>query len=127
MKPLFIFSHEDTPNIDKSELRHILICQNRLYCASETLQPLVEVNDDLHIHNSPNSFWDTIEYELKIDVEPCDIATVLSGAVRTLGREYSISSLFHQKSFEKHYEIQTDTESIHAVRLGKSSWKMQRP
>lgn len=126
MKPLFIFSHEDTTSIDKSVARHIMICQNRLYYESDTVQPLVEVNDDLHIRNSQNSFWDTIEYELKIDVEPCDIAAVLSGAIGALGQEYSISSLFHQKSFEKHYEMQVDTESMHVVRLGKSSWKIQK-
>ena len=113
-------------NIDKTAVRHIEICQNNLYYFAKDSLPLVEVNDDLAVHNSQNSFWDTVEYELKIDIEPCDIAAVLTGAVEALGRDYSISSLYHQKTFEKHYEIQTDTQSIHAVRLGKSSWNIQK-
>lgn len=126
MKPLFIFSHGDTPNIDKTLACHMAICHNLLFYDSKADQPLIEVNDDLRIHNSKNSFWDTVEYELKIDIAPCDILAVLTGAVCSLEGEYTISTIFHQKSFEKHYEIQKDTKTIHAVTLGKTSWKMQK-
>ncbi len=127
MKGCFSFDVNGLRIADDKTIRKVNICNNELFYYSKNDKELNEVNDDLIIIESKNSFWETIEYELKIDIEDVvDIVVVLNGLSKILSAGYSISNLDYQKSFEKHYEICKNSEVFHVVKLGKKGWKLKQ-
>ena len=102
------------------------ICHAPVFYRTYLSLPTVEINDDLTVLDSTHCFWDTVEYELKIDMAPCDVASVLRFAVEALQRDYSPSEVSHFRSYERHCLVRKQAAATHCVRLGKKGWRIQK-
>lgn len=125
MNNRFSFNLNGLQNLSE-KIGKVDICDNQLFYRF-TDRPLKEVNDDLTIIEPENSFWETIEYELKIDIcQDVDMVSLLIDLSKVLQKQYSISKIDHKKSFEKHYEVVLDNQNLHVVKLGKKGWKLKK-
>lgn len=126
MENVFDFNNVCMDSAVEKSLGQIEICKNTLFYKPIYSLPLVEVNDDLFISESQNSFWSTVEYELKIDIEECNAFDILEGIKCILEENYTISKISFQKSYETHCEVIKKTSISHCVKLGKKNWKMKK-
>ena len=122
----FDFDKASFDGVQSSIVNQLEICHNTLFYTSPNNTTLQEVNDDLCVVDSNNNFWTTVEYELKIDVEYCDIQAVLVRVANSMADVYSLSQIAHQKSYEKHYKIAETSGWMHCVQLGKKGWSVQK-
>lgn len=84
-----------------------------------------EINDDLFIEDSKNSFWHTIEYEMKIDIYHNSIEELLSNLKAEL-LEYDSSKIYFLNSFEHCYEATDGNLRVYYVILGKKNFKKKK-
>ncbi|MBF0316220.1 MAG: hypothetical protein HQK50_15510 [Oligoflexia bacterium] len=109
----------------------IIPIQNALIvCNSEQRslnEEYIEFNPDLHLIDTQRAYWNSIEYESKINVnmELQEFKSFLQRLEQRSSGDFGFGPLARSMSFERHFLLRSGEAEIYVVKLGKKNWKQK--